>query len=658
MKNIIEFNFYKFNDLYKNNTIKIMGFIIKNFVNEIPQGRLIIQGPPMDFQDAPIDIQWEGEKWKFYCHNINIYYNNNDQKNDILYELFIYHTINNMAHNSTNCCWNNYTNKNIIDILFNNYKIDGSNSIDDKNFPSLIQFQETDMDFFKGVLYRSSGLFYYKDKIIVNNSIIKNFAIESQEIINRIEKNQPFHKIKTTIYDYQNSNQAQKMEGNSQVFFQGQYEKNYYGNNVYDDLNCNIYFLKSWNTSIGDKIQKEVILGNYFIFTAHPPLQTFNYEVSQFIEHIPSDHKKDHFFNMAFTGNPDHIKINYKKPTPGFLQGFVTAIENKYSNEYGDVLVKFPWDKEPMGKSKLSNACWVRCIQSLAGPQWGSWMIPQPNQEVVVGFFNNDIDQPIIVGTLYNGYNKPQYNKEDYNPKEIILKTKENQIIIDEKEKNIVVNGNHSIQTTIQGNYDFLMKKSKENSNNQSYNIQLENGNINIKIDDGNFNFTIKGDVNFDIEGNCNFNIKKDFNLKCKNITIENTKTQWSQDKFSLKTMGYNLKSENSVWESSNHKNKFNNYLLDTTYSSIKSLKTNFNSKLTNIDSLAMMMDCKILDINSYLLDITGTIINISADIMLNIKVSALMNITSMLFNLSCTMTVIIRGAVPGTIGCFPPFYP
>ncbi|MCH2218834.1 MAG: phage baseplate assembly protein V, partial [Dechloromonas sp.] len=46
---------------------------------------------------------------------------------------------------------------------------------------------------------------------------------------------------------------------------------------------------------------------------------------------------------------------------------------------------------------------WLRVAQRLAGPGMGWHFTPRIGQEVLVGFLCNDIDQPIVLGALYNG---------------------------------------------------------------------------------------------------------------------------------------------------------------------------------------------------------------------------------------------------------------
>ncbi len=71
-------------------------------------------------------------------------------------------------------------------------------------------------------------------------------------------------------------------------------------------------------------------------------------------------------------------------------------------DDYGRVLVHFPWDRKSDGCS-----CRVRVSQNWAGAKWGGTFFPHVGQEVLVGFLEGDPDRPIVAGRVYNGENMP-----------------------------------------------------------------------------------------------------------------------------------------------------------------------------------------------------------------------------------------------------------
>lgn len=66
-------------------------------------------------------------------------------------------------------------------------------------------------------------------------------------------------------------------------------------------------------------------------------------------------------------------------------------------DKLGRVRIRFHWQE-------AGNAtCWVRVAQRSAGGGMGSQFLPRIGMEVLVQFLENNINRPIIVGSLYNG---------------------------------------------------------------------------------------------------------------------------------------------------------------------------------------------------------------------------------------------------------------
>ncbi len=78
--------------------------------------------------------------------------------------------------------------------------------------------------------------------------------------------------------------------------------------------------------------------------------------------------------------------------------------EEVYTDEHGRIKVRFHWDRLATGDDKSS--CWIRVAQSWAGTGFGTLFIPRINMEVLVTFLEGDPDRPLVVGCVYNGYNR------------------------------------------------------------------------------------------------------------------------------------------------------------------------------------------------------------------------------------------------------------
>ena len=85
------------------------------------------------------------------------------------------------------------------------------------------------------------------------------------------------------------------------------------------------------------------------------------------------------------------------------IYGVVVAIvtNNDDADKMGRVKLKFPW------LSDSYESDWARITQLGAGPNAGAVFIPEVNDEVLVAFEHGDVRRPYVVGSLYNGKDKP-----------------------------------------------------------------------------------------------------------------------------------------------------------------------------------------------------------------------------------------------------------
>ncbi|MGA3948532.1 type VI secretion system Vgr family protein [Ralstonia nicotianae] len=67
----------------------------------------------------------------------------------------------------------------------------------------------------------------------------------------------------------------------------------------------------------------------------------------------------------------------------------------------GEIRVRFPWQLGERADDRSSR--WVRVAQRQAGAGMGWQWLPRIGQEVLVKFQEDDIDQPVVIGAMYNG---------------------------------------------------------------------------------------------------------------------------------------------------------------------------------------------------------------------------------------------------------------
>ncbi len=91
----------------------------------------------------------------------------------------------------------------------------------------------------------------------------------------------------------------------------------------------------------------------------------------------------------------------------GVVAGIVT--NNQDTDDLGRVKLKFPW------LSDENETDWVRIATFMAGPDRGSFFLPEVDDEVLVAFENGDLHRPYVIGMLWNGNHAPPETNSDGN---------------------------------------------------------------------------------------------------------------------------------------------------------------------------------------------------------------------------------------------------
>ncbi len=118
----------------------------------------------------------------------------------------------------------------------------------------------------------------------------------------------------------------------------------------------------------------------------------------------------------------------------GVTIGIVTNVEDP--DTLGRVKVKFP--ALPNGP----ESSWVRVVQPAAGAGRGFYWLPHVEDEVLVAFEGGDVNHPYVLGSLWNGKDKPMKGAYAKDNTTVMIQTKSgHQIILDDKkgDENIVI---------------------------------------------------------------------------------------------------------------------------------------------------------------------------------------------------------------------------
>ncbi|MGE3074222.1 MAG: VgrG-related protein [Dehalococcoidia bacterium] len=103
-------------------------------------------------------------------------------------------------------------------------------------------------------------------------------------------------------------------------------------------------------------------------------------------------------FASLITDTP-HATTSFTNQPSGLIRGIVT--NNDDPESLGRVKVKFPTVDEQLESS------WAPVISVGAGKERGLMVLPEVNDEVIVGFVGGDVNYPLVLGGLWNGKDAP-----------------------------------------------------------------------------------------------------------------------------------------------------------------------------------------------------------------------------------------------------------
>lgn len=110
--------------------------------------------------------------------------------------------------------------------------------------------------------------------------------------------------------------------------------------------------------------------------------------------------------------------------------GVVT--DNKDPEKLGRVKVKLPV------LSEADATWWAPLVMPGAGQKRGWYFIPEIDDEVLVMFEHGDFNSPIVIGSLWNGKDKPADQNDNGNPRRVIKSRAGSRIVFDD-EKNCII---------------------------------------------------------------------------------------------------------------------------------------------------------------------------------------------------------------------------
>ena len=164
--------------------------------------------------------------------------------------------------------------------------------------------------------------------------------------------------------------------------------------------------------------------------------------------------------------------------------GVVT--NNNDAEGMGRVRVKYP------SLSDKEESAWARIATPSAGNARGLLMMPQVGEEVIVGFEHGDTRRPIVVGSLFNGRDKP--GEELLQNKDGTFSVLSNEKIHQHSKKDFEIKSDQNMTVEVQSNKTETIKGAYKNE-------ATGNGNLKAQqyVIEAGSSMTVKG-VNVTVE--------------------------------------------------------------------------------------------------------------------------------------------------------------
>ncbi|MBO9700578.1 MAG: type VI secretion system tip protein VgrG [Sporocytophaga sp.] len=148
-------------------------------------------------------------------------------------------------------------------------------------------------------------------------------------------------------------------------------------------------------------------------------------------------------FKSYSESNNDIVAPSVSGITAG-IKGLQTAIVKKIDADPAGqhrIQISYPTLKQD------NMGIWARLSTFYATNGSGTFFIPEINDEVVIGFLNEDPEQPIILGSVYSAKNVPAFTSEEKNNTKSFVTRSKMKLTFDEEKKiiTIITPGNNSI---------------------------------------------------------------------------------------------------------------------------------------------------------------------------------------------------------------------
>lgn len=193
-------------------------------------------------------------------------------------------------------------------------------------------------------------------------------------------------------------------------------------------------------------------------------------------------------------------------PMQGLQIGIVKQIHQDPDGQFR-VMIKLPLMQDD------GNALWARMATFYATQNAGNFFYPEVNDEVLVGFLNDDPRCPVILGSMYSSKNSPALTPDEKNSQKAFITKANLQINFNEEDKVITIKtpGNNTVTIS---DKDKSITLADQNNNTVVLN------NSGIKLDSASsITLTAQQDIKMNATGNVKINATQNVDVGGMNIS-------------------------------------------------------------------------------------------------------------------------------------------
>lgn len=172
--------------------------------------------------------------------------------------------------------------------------------------------------------------------------------------------------------------------------------------------------------------------------------------------------------------------------TNGSIGGVRVAIvrDNEDPENLGRVKLEYPW------RDADDESYWARIATDMTGDEYGTYYLPEIEDEVLVGFENGDIHNPIVIGSLWSGNRPPPEQNNGDNDIRTITTRSGHKIEFDDNDQDGAVR----IQTD--AGHEIVLD---DESGSESVKVEDKSGNV-LEMDSVNNSVSISANQELSLE--------------------------------------------------------------------------------------------------------------------------------------------------------------